>query len=235
MDLNNYYSLNGDNFEFSRQQASLFAKSVAGDFNPIHDQDHKRFCVPGDLLFALVLKHFGISNQMKFEFGGMVSDQVPLHFKETNDQEIIICDDKDKTYLSIERSGTCSSNLDLINNIVQAYVGFSGQTFPHILVPLMEAHNVMINPDRPLVIYHSMKIKINDFSITSPDLKLVDSSLDIDGKRGTVRLKFNFVENNKTVGTGEKTMLLSSLREFDAAKIAKLTETYNERKGTISE
>ncbi len=37
------------------EQASQFAKGVADDFNPIHDPDSRRFCVPGDLLFALVL------------------------------------------------------------------------------------------------------------------------------------------------------------------------------------
>ena len=234
MDLNNYYSLSDSTFQFTRQQASKFAKNIAGDFNPLHDQDHKRFCVPGDLLFSLVLKHFGISEHMTFEFGGMVSDLVPLSFKEDG-QQITICDEKDKIYLTIQRSGEVTENLELINNLVQAYVGFSGQTFPHILVPLMEKHNVMINPDRPLVIYNSMKIEINDLSIKNPTLKLIDSNLSINGKRGDVSLKFHFMEDGKVVGSGEKSMLLSSLREFEADKISELTENYNRRKETVTE
>ena len=46
-------------YEVSAEQGSRFAKEVAGDFNPIHDHDSKRFCVPGDLLFAIALSDFG--------------------------------------------------------------------------------------------------------------------------------------------------------------------------------
>lgn len=235
MDLNNYYSLAEDTFQFTRQQASQFAKNIAGDFNPIHDQDNKRFCVPGDLLFAMVLKHYGISEQMKFEFGGMVSDLVPLHFKTGDENQVTICDAKDKAYLTIHRSGENTENAELINNLVQTYVGFSGQTFPHILVPLMEKHHVMINPDRPLVIYNSMMIQINNLAIQNPELKLVDSDLTISGKRGDVCLKFEIMENGEIAGTGEKNMVLSSLREYEADKIAQVVETYNTRKATITE
>lgn len=234
MDLNNYFTTLDSKFQFTRQQASKFAKNIAGDFNPIHDQDHKRFCVPGDLLFSVVLKHFGISEKMTFEFGGMVSDGVPLTFKEDG-QQVTICDDKDKVYLTIQQSGDKTENIELINNLVQAYVGFSGQTFPHILVPLMEKHNVMINPDRPLVIYNSMTIQLNDLSILNPTLELVDSKLSFNGKRGDVSLKFHLMEDGKIVGSGEKTMLLSNLREFDSDKISELTENYNLRKKTVTE
>jgi len=61
MFLQKYYSGDDEKIHFSRQQASRFAKEVAGDFNPIHDQEAKRFCVPGDLLFALVLSKYGLS------------------------------------------------------------------------------------------------------------------------------------------------------------------------------
>ena len=46
-----YYSEVGQEVRVSRQQASDFAKNIADDFNPIHDVQTKRFCVPGDLLF----------------------------------------------------------------------------------------------------------------------------------------------------------------------------------------
>jgi len=235
MDLNNYYSTSDSQFQFTRQQASKFAKNIAGDFNPIHDQDHKRFCVPGDLLFSLVLQHYGISENMHFEFGGMVSDQVSLKFVETNNQQINICDDKEKVYLTVQRSGNITKNHGLINKLIQTYVGFSGQTFPHILVPLMKKHNMMINPDRPLVIYNSMLIDISDLNISNPSLELINSNMDIDGKRGNVCLKFHFIEDGKIVGTGEKNMVLSSLRGFEEDKITQLVETYDLRKNTVTE
>ena len=39
----------------SAEQGSDFAKNISNDFNPIHDPLNKRFCVPGDLLFALAV------------------------------------------------------------------------------------------------------------------------------------------------------------------------------------
>ena len=63
---------------FTREQASDFAKRVADDFNPLHDVDAKRFCVPGDLLFAVILSKYGISRHMQFVFSGMVVDGVEL-------------------------------------------------------------------------------------------------------------------------------------------------------------
>ncbi len=235
MDLTHYYSTTEDTFQFTRQQASQFAKNIAGDFNPIHDQDHKRFCVPGDLLFSLVLKHYGISEKMTFEFSGMVSDQIPLRFVEIDSQQLNICDDKEKVYLTVERSGNDTTDSELIIQLIQAYVGFSGQTFPHVLVPLMKNHEVMINPDRPLVIYNSMTIDFDTLDIHNPSLELVDTRLTVSGKRGNVCLMFHFIENGKIVGKGEKNMVLSSLREFDEEKINQLVETYNHRKNTMTE
>ena len=72
MKLRDYYSENDGFIQFSREQASRFAKNVAGDFNPIHDPDSKRFCVPGDLLFACSLANFGLSEKMHVRFSGMV-------------------------------------------------------------------------------------------------------------------------------------------------------------------
>ena len=49
-----YFSEQNQAISVSAQQASDFAKKIAQDFNPIHNVGAKRFCVPGDLLFALV-------------------------------------------------------------------------------------------------------------------------------------------------------------------------------------
>ncbi len=228
--LENFYSEASSKIHFSRKQASDFAKGIAGDFNPIHDEAAKRFCVPGDLLFALLLNKYGISQKMRFTFSGMVPDGVALHFNDETDGKITIVDDNDKEYLSITRSGATSKDSDLVHHLTCRYVEFSGQTFPHILVPLMAKHRVMINPDRPLVIYESMVIDIDDLNIEQPQLELNNSTLEVDGKRGSVCLTFNLLSNGNIIGKGEKNMVLSGLREYDEIKVQQLIEGYDARK-----
>ncbi len=50
MFLTPYFSTEDNQFQFTVNKQAT--KKVAGDFNPIHDEDNKRFCVPGDLLFG---------------------------------------------------------------------------------------------------------------------------------------------------------------------------------------
>ncbi len=230
MDLKNYFSKDGTTIRFSRQQASQFAKEVAGDFNPIHNQDAKRFCVPGDLLFALVLNRYGLSQHMHCTFSGMVGEGIGLNFPPSDSTTLSIADEKDKEYLTIKRRGERSTDQVLLHDLTRSYVEFSGQTFPHILVPLMSKHGVMINPDRPLVIYESMEIDIDRLEIQNPQLTLTDSSLEITGKRGTVSLEFTLSVEGEVVGRGKKSMLLSGLRPFNAERITQLADDYAARK-----
>lgn len=230
MQIEDYFTEEDAKFFFSRQQASDFAKLIAGDFNPIHDQDARRFCVPGDLLFAVVLYKYGLSRHMRFIFSGMVTEETVLIFPDVAAQTLIIKDAGGREYLRVEREGETSRDLDLIQDLTRGYVEFSGQTFPHILVPLMSDHHIMINPERPLVIYESMVIDISRLDISDLQLELTQSSLDIDGKRGDVRLAFRLSAAGKTVGTGEKNMVLSGLRPFDTAKVDELVESYTARK-----
>ncbi len=230
MQLETYYTDQADTITFTRQQGSAFAKGVAGDFNPIHDEDNKRFCVPGDLLFSVVLHKTGLSQRMRVTFAGMVSDNVPLSFEASDDQTLTIRDDKGKEFLSVQRDGETSHDQALIDHIIRSYVEFSGQTFPHILVPLMAEHGVMINPDRPLVIYESMAIDMKRLDIEAPTLSLASSSLEVDGKRGSVRLAFNLSCDGEVVGEGEKRLVLSGLRPFDKEKIDQLARSYAARK-----
>ncbi len=208
------------------EQASSFAKEVAGDFNPLHNPGAKRFLVPGDLLFALVLARNGLSQEMKFNYTGMVGNNVLLNFPKQPGESFDIVDNQDKQYLDVARSGDNSTNMQLIEAFTRAYVAFSGHSFPDILVPLMKANNVMINPDRPMVIYESMSFKFDRLDIQSPTLELIDSSLDAQGKRGTVRLQFQVLDNGKAVGKGCKTLVLSGLREYDETKVRDLVEGY---------
>ena len=226
MNITDYYSEDADGIQFSRQQSSDFAKQVAGDFNPIHNPDSKRFCVPGDLLFAVVLSRYGLSQQMRFNFSGLLADGIPLLFPDTDAEEVSITDQRGKEYLNFSRRGKCSTDSVLIRDLTRSYVAFSGHNFQHLLVPLMLEKSVMINPDRPLVIYESMSVNLDRFDVTNPDLVLKKSTLDVEGKRGNVRLEFRLTGTEGDFGHGEKTMILSGLRPADPEVLQALLDGY---------
>ena len=230
MNINKYYRIEDGKLSFTRQQASDFAKQVAGDFNPIHDVDSKRFCVPGDLLFAVIVHHYGLRQEMTFNFSGMVGDDTPLILPHCDDQHIALVDDNGKKYLAIECSGETSRDPELIESLTQNYVAFSGQTFPHVLVPLMEQHGVMINPARPLVIYDSMSFNLERLDINHVDLRLADQQLEHTGKRGDVTLEYDLLSNGAVVGHGCKRMVLSGLRDYDEEAIRQLVASYEQDK-----
>lgn len=122
----------------------------------------------------------------------------------------------------------------LIRNLTQNYVAFSGQTFPHILVPLLAEKGVMINPDRPMVIYASMSIDLDRLDIERPVLERDYNRLEISGKRGSVELAFNLCEEGEVVGRGRKHMLLSGLREYDEQVSLETVARYDERKHKLA-
>ena len=212
---------------FSRQQASDFAKQVADDFNPLHDEESKRFCVPGDLLFAVMLAKYGITRHMRFVFSGMVSDGIELILPDESPQ-LCIADHKGKEYLTIEHTGDNSRDSNLIDELTHSYVTFSGHTFPHVLVPLLEQKGVMINPDRPMVMYQSMLIDLHqlDFQGVRLELDKGKTVLDVQGKRGNICLAFNLISNGNVVGRGEKHMLLSGLVPYDQQAMDKIISDY---------
>lgn len=230
MNIEKYCNLEGSRLWFTRQQASDFAKSVAGDFNGIHDVDSKRFCVPGDLLFSVIIHHYGLRQTMGFSFSGMVGDGDVLILPEVDAREISVYDENDKKYLDISTNGARSSDPQLIDSLTQSYVEFSGHTFPHVLVPLMRDNNVMINPERPLVIYDHMRISLDTLDIDSVSLDFSGSVFRLYGKRGDVALNYDLLCNGDVVGKGQKKMVLGGLREFDQATIDVLIAEYTQRK-----
>jgi hypothetical protein len=231
MNIEEYYNLENSKLSFTRQQASDFAKSVAGDFNPLHNVDAKLFCVPGDLLFSVIIHHYGLRQTMGFSFSGMVNDTVTLHLPRVQAREISIYDDNNKKYLDISSNGDTSQDKQLIDSLIRNYVEFSGHSFPHVLVPLMKANNVMVNTNRPLVIYDHMRIVLDTLDIDEvSSLSLADSQFRIYGKRGDVALNFDLNCNGEKIGMGQKKMVLSGLREFDQSKIDELVSADNQRK-----
>jgi hypothetical protein len=233
MFLSPFVQQSGDEFSFTAEQASRFAKQIAMDFNPIHDEDSKRFCVPGDLLFAYLLSQYGLTESLSCRFDGMVSANVLLHF--VQDQENVqIVDQNGKVYLSMRQSGVRHQECQFIEQLVKDYVRFSGMNFPHILQPLMKAHQLMINPQRPLVIYQSMTLDFLRFSAQCPSLHLSSSELTIDGKRGNVLLQFELRDGAEVIGKGEKRMILSNLVPYDEVQMQAMVDFYNGRKESFS-
>ena len=167
---------------------------------------------------------------MKFDFSGMVSEGIELHFNTQDAQLIKVVDDQDKEYLSIEQSGEKTHDEDFASALAERYVAFSGYTFPHILVPLMAEEGVMINPARPMVIYQSMSIEMLRLDLNDVSLEMTGSTLEVQGKRGTALLNFCFKTGDEIVGYGEKKMILSGLRAYDQAVIDELVSDYETRK-----
>lgn len=209
----------------SAAQGSAFAKQIAGDFNPIHDATNPRFCVPGDLLFALVLARFGVASRMAFRFTGMVAADAALRITES-DAGLMVESADGKPCLEIERTGEVSRNPELAESLARRYVAFSGQNFPHILVPLMQQQGVMINPDRPLVIYDRMAFELDRLDCPDLEVTLGSTELEVKGKRGEARLEFSLTADGQAVGRGTKTLILSGLRPYEPAALQGLVERY---------
>lgn len=226
MFLNQFYNQHTQHIVINAEQASHFAKDIAKDFNPLHDPDAKRFCVPGDLLVAIVIAKYGLSQTMQFNFSGMVGHDVFLNFPETFAENFDITDKHHKVYMRVSRGGQVTHDSALIEHFIRDYVAFSGPNFPHILVPLMAEKNVMINTTRPLVIYESMSFEFERLDFQSPELNAEKNTLDINGKRGDARFYFKINADNDPVGKGFKRILISGMKTYNHELIQSFTENY---------
>ncbi len=231
MSLQNFYQIEDGFTKISAEQASMFAKEVAEDFNPLHDVGAKRFCVPGDLLFAIVLEKYGLSQNMHFIFSGMVGDGTPLRFPDTEAETFSITDQAGKEYLRVERSGDVMRDEATVERLMHEYVGFSGQNFPYIFVPMLTKELVMFNLDRPLVIYESMTLNMRHLNFKEPRVELLEPRLEINGgKRATAYLHFQFSAGGEVVGAGFKQVAIGGLRDYEPAPLQAFVDDYLARK-----
>jgi len=236
MFLKEFYSGPNDKVSITPEQGCSFAKDVANDFNPLHDVDSKRFCVPGDLLFALVLDKYGVSKKMNFTFAGMLGHgDVTLDFPETDDEQFDIVGSHGKTILKVDRSGEINKAESVVNALIRNYVAFSGHNFPYVLVPLMEKENTMINISRPFVIYESMTLEFNHMDFTDPQVEMMDPELQVNGKRADAFFKFQIKSGDKVVGKGFKKIVISGVREYDEKPMQEFVDNYLARKNTYLE
>jgi hypothetical protein len=229
--LNSFHDRAGNNaVRVSRSQASHFAKQVAGDFNPIHDTDARRFCVPGDLLFGLVLNHYGLASSMQFRFDSMLAADTELILPPDETSTLTLRDHSGQSYLTVERSGPTIRDPSVIEDFIREYVAFSGYNFPHYLQPLMEREGVMFNPQRPFVIYDYMAFELDHADIEQPNVSLSDSSLTVDGRRGDANLAFAIHDRGDRIGIGSKRLIISGLQPYDADRMDRVIEAFHERR-----
>ena len=229
--LESYYSKCDNIIRISAEQASSFAKQQCHDFNPIHDPENKRFCVPGDLLFSLALNEYGVSESMSFTFTNMIGDNVGVVFPENTGEHIVITNENGRSVLEINRKGNISHDPALIRSLIQNYVVFSGENFPSLLVPLMKKHNVMFNPTRPLVMYNSMSFELSTLSLNNPvNVKFSDSYFEVQPKRANNFLHFDIVDGDKTIGRGIKKLVVAGLRPYEQEAVTAFTEEYEARR-----
>ena len=172
---------------------------------------------------------------MAFSFDGMIGKGIELHFPDNIGDSFTLVDVNEKPYLSLEKSGDVTHNANQIEQFVRAYVAFSGHNFVDIIVPLMRENKVMVNPARPLIIYENMSFDLTTLNFNQVRLELSSSELLIDGKRGNVALKFNlFDEHDQLIGQGHKSLILSSLREFNEEGIQEMLDICIVSKGKFN-
>ena len=229
-----FYTTKENLIHISAEQASRFAKVQCFDFNPIHDPENKRFCVPGDLLFSLALSTYGVSESMSFTFTNMVGADMGLIFPETDDNLIVITNEQGKSVLEIERKGKTNKDRDFIESLIKNYGQFSGQNFPTLLMPLMKEHGVMFNPNRPLVMYNSMSFEFEyvDFN-QALHLQLADTSLEVEPKRANSFLHFDLLDGDKVVGKGIKRMVVAGLKPYEHDIITEFATAYEARRDSF--
>ena len=232
--LESYYTKNDNVIRVSAEQASRFAKTQCHDFNPIHDPENKRFCVPGDLLFSIALNEYGISESMSFTFTNMIGDNVGVNFPEDKGDHLVITNENGRSVLEIDRKGETSHSPELIDSLIKNYVLFSGQNFPTLLMPLMKKHNIMFNPTRPLVMYNSMSFAFDTLLLNNPvNVEFTDSYFDVKPKRAENFLHFDIADGEKVIGRGIKKLIVAGLRPYEHDVITKFSDAYEARRSAF--
>ena len=247
LNLADYQTRSGNRLRFERDQGSRFAKTVAGDFNPLHDVEARRFCVPGDLLFVSLLSRYGVAAETSVEFDGMVDEKHEFEMPENIGEKFELSSADGKIFLTLLMSGQRMPASPFVEALSMRYVQFSGKTFPDILVPLMQQNEVMLNPARPLVIYKNMTISLHEqcfdtagdnvlgndksgFDDLQLELDQQQTKLELQGKKGEAILNFTIQLNGVEIGTGRKNMILGGLRAYEQAVIDDVVHQYRERK-----
>ncbi|PWG65558.1 DUF3581 domain-containing protein [Spiribacter halobius] len=224
-----YHDQRGGQVVISALQGSRFAKEVAGDHNPIHDADAPRFCVPGDLLFGLILQRYGLCRQLNLAFRGMLRGDTPLRFPAAAEDRLAVIDAGGRPVVDVVREGALPASPAAIAAVIRGYVAFSGRSFPELLHPLLAAEGVMFNTERPLVVYDSMRLRLDETPSAEARLTLTDSHLSVAGRRGDAQLTFAIHEGERRLGEGAKNLVVSGLRPYDAEAMERMVAAFERR------
>lgn len=229
-----FYTLSDDTLTISPEQASRFAKTVAGDFNPIHDAGDRRFCVPGDLLFAVILENVGLYKKMSFTFDArMTADIVGVLNSQQTGAGNITDQRSEKPIVNFQYDSEKIVSKKLIHEFIEHYVAFSGQNFPYLLDPVLKSNDAMFNPKSPLVMYQSMEFSLYPKDDSEISIDYVNADFEKQGKRGYITLNFNFNQNEDVIGNGKKQLLISGIRPYDESEMSKIIESFLERKNNF--
>ncbi len=223
-----FHDVDATGVRISAHQGSRFAKAIAGDHNPIHDIDAPRFCVPGDLLFALIAGRYGLAQRVQLTFRGMLRADTPLWFPEPRDGQFSITDAGGREYVTAQFDNPLDITSEALRGLIETYVGCSGKTFPDLMVPLLEEHGVMFNPDRPLVVYDRMEIRLSAAPTSPPTMALESTTLTVSQKRGDARFGYRILEADRPIGTCSKQMVVSGLRPYDHERMNAMVERYHQ-------
>lgn len=234
-ELSTFWSVDGDRLLISPEQGSRFAKEIAGDWNPLHDVGARRYCVPGDLLFAVVLHRYGLRERMRFRFEGMLGEGQSLCLPSGPDQEsdagqLVLTDTTEKPCLLVDTEGAVCADAPAADAFTRCYVAFSGQNFPHFLQPLMAEQGVMFNLERPLVIYDSMAFTLHaPVPVGGLDMSLSGRRLEVEGRRAVATLEFAITADGVPIGNGVKRLLIGGLQPYDGDRVQAFIDAYRER------
>ena len=90
--------------------------------------------------------------------------------------------------------------------------------------------------DKPISIPDNVNITLNNKSVAVKgpkgelDLDFTGASLQANGKKGSVNLEFDLLINERVIGHGTKSMVLSGLRDYDQAAIDVIVSDYEKTK-----
>jgi len=68
-----------------------------------------------------------------------------------------------------------------------------------------------------MVIYESMSLAMENLNAPAPELDIIHSEMDVQGKRGRCKLAFQLTSGGEAIGSVAKRLMISGLREYDPA------------------
>ena len=99
----------------------------------------------------------------------------------------------------------------------------------------MAENSIMINPQRPRVVYDSMSLQFDTLDLVEPSVELAGTSFKAEGKRGDVQFELRLMDQGKQVGSGVKTLILSGLREYQQEAVDGMITGYQASKDSYLE